>query len=529
MSTISASTTTTTAFRITTDTAGTLVFQTGSTPTTAMTLGSDQSVTFAGTPTYSGGTANGVAYLNGSKVFTTGTSLAFDGTNFLVGTNTATALAGYTVVGQFKNSVGIVSSNDEYAGAILRESSTSNSISINADPGNLRANSVLIFKVDGTEDARIDAAGNFGLGVTPSAWSGVGAVLQVGTSAAIIGNSASSSSFISNAYYDGAAYKFIGAGFAARLALTSGAYSFQTSSTSGSAGGTVTFTAGMTLDASGRLQIGTTSTGAGQRLIVDSNGASTVYNSNFTFSGTTNTAYCATTWTHGQSGTATGYVGVGGSAVANTAFANNFVVGTQSSSPLVFNTNDTERARIDSSGNFLLGTTSSVASGMTIGNATGARSINGVVNGGGFSINATDTVNSPSAGFSTGHITSTSQYAVRVGSTGGLQLNGAGATAWTALSDETTKDIIEPITDAANKVSTLRAVIGKYKTDEEGVRRSFLIAQDVQAVLPEAVSSIKKELDSEETALGLAYTDIIPLLVAAIQELNTRLEALEAK
>jgi hypothetical protein len=54
----------------------------------------------------------------------------------------------------------------------------------------------------------------------------------------------------------------------------------------------------------------------------------------------------------GASGSATGYIGTGGSTVGNTAFANNFVVGTQTNSPLVFTTNDTERARIDTSGNF---------------------------------------------------------------------------------------------------------------------------------------------------------------------------------
>lgn len=48
MSTISASTTTTTGYVVTSDSTGTLVFQTGATPTTALTIGSDQSVTFAG-------------------------------------------------------------------------------------------------------------------------------------------------------------------------------------------------------------------------------------------------------------------------------------------------------------------------------------------------------------------------------------------------------------------------------------------------------------------------------------------------
>jgi hypothetical protein len=40
----------------------------------------------SGAVTLSGGTANGVAYLNGSKVLTTGSALTFDGTNFVLGT-----------------------------------------------------------------------------------------------------------------------------------------------------------------------------------------------------------------------------------------------------------------------------------------------------------------------------------------------------------------------------------------------------------------------------------------------------------
>jgi hypothetical protein len=101
-----------------------------------------------------------------------------------------------------------------------------------------------------------------------------------------------------------------------------------------------------------------------------------------------------------------------------------------------------------------------------------------------------------------------------------LAVNG---TSWASASDERMKDIIEPITDAANKVSTLRAVIGKYKTDEEGTRRSFLIAQDIQAVLPEAVDAT----DSEK--LGVQYTDVIPLLVAAIKELKAEIDILKGQ
>jgi len=48
------------------------------------------SATISTTLALSGGTANGVLYLNGSKVATSGTALVFDGTNFGLGTNTLT-------------------------------------------------------------------------------------------------------------------------------------------------------------------------------------------------------------------------------------------------------------------------------------------------------------------------------------------------------------------------------------------------------------------------------------------------------
>ena len=97
-----------------------------------------------------------------------------------------------------------------------------------------------------------------------------------------------------------------------------------------------------------------------------------------------------------------------------------------------------------------------------------------------------------------------------------------GGTAWVVNSDENIKTVIEPITDAAAKVDLLRAVIGRYNTDEADVRRPFLMAQDVQAALPEAVHT------SEEGVLGIAYTEVIPLLVAAIKELTARVATLEA-
>jgi hypothetical protein len=63
-----------------------------------------------------------------------------------------------------------------------------------------------------------------------------------------------------------------------------------------------------------------------------------------------------------------------------------------------------------------------------------------------------------------------------------------GATSWSAQSDERLKTNLTEISDGLGKIGTLRAVTGRYLNDETTVSRSFLIAQDVRDVLPEAVS-----------------------------------------
>ena len=124
------------------------------------------------------------------------------------------------------------------------------------------------------------------------------------------------------------------------------------------------------------------------------------------------------------------------------------------------------------------------------------------------------------------------------GSSGGVLMTN-GATSWSSWSDENLKEIIEPITGAVQKVRTLRTVIGRYKKDDETVRRPFLIAQDVQKVLPEAVSisTLFDDPDPENHRapvnsadyLALSYSDTIPLLVAAINELSKTVDDLTAE
>lgn len=100
---------------------------------------------------------------------------------------------------------------------------------------------------------------------------------------------------------------------------------------------------------------------------------------------------------------------------------------------------------------------------------------------------------------------------------------GVNGSSWSSASDERLKTDILPIQNGLEKVASLRAITGRYKTDKEGTSRSFLIAQDVQSVLPEAVS-----INPSDGHLNLSYTEVIPLLVASIKELKVQVDELKA-
>ena len=93
----------------------------------------------------------------------------------------------------------------------------------------------------------------------------------------------------------------------------------------------------------------------------------------------------------------------------------------------------------------------------------------------------------------------------------------------TAYSDIRLKEDIRPIADALSKVEQLNGVTYTRNDLADTSRRyGGLIAQDVQKVLPEAVT------DNTGT-LGVDYNATIGLLVEAIKELKAEIETLKAK
>ncbi|EOC0146293.1 tail fiber domain-containing protein [Cronobacter sakazakii] len=127
------------------------------------------------------------------------------------------------------------------------------------------------------------------------------------------------------------------------------------------------------------------------------------------------------------------------------------------------------------------------------------------------------------------------------GATGSeMSVNGATgevrAVKFTNTSDERAKFWIKPVTGALDKICQLKGVTySMHTTIQNTVRNAGLIAQDVQKVLPEAVSvgqtgsTLDKNCFEVENPLTLDYNALSALYVEAFKEMKSEMDALKAE
>jgi hypothetical protein len=118
---------------------------------------------------------------------------------------------------------------------------------------------------------------------------------------------------------------------------------------------------------------------------------------------------------------------------------------------------------------------------------------------------------------------------MRVVNNGDIHADGDIIAYSTTISDERLKTGIMPITNALAKVKQLNGCTFTYLSD--GKKSAGLIAQDVEKVLPTAVSEkeLPLKMDDGEKYKVLQYDQTIGLLVEAIKELSSKIEQLENK
>jgi hypothetical protein len=431
----------------------------------------------------------------------------------------------------------------------------------------------------------LDTSGNLGLGVAPSAWAAGFKVFAIGGNNVWSTNDSNTLYLTQNSYFDGA-FKYQGSSLAAtRHEMANGAFKWYTAP-SGTAGNAITFTQAMTLDASGNLGLGTTNpaykldinttansffTGIQVRNI--SNGSSAVasialgQDTNLTSSAifvtsSTNTGYGGansfnifqglnapmaffTNNTERARITSGGDFIVGGTsanvgvwnkaitlntASGNAAYeltvagsakgffaadASNVYLQSSGAIPLIFSTNNTERARITSGGEFLVGTT---VTGLTGG---GVRLKNGGGNLGEIALSN----NSGSADYVARFLWGSSATLV-----GNITVD-ATSTAYNTSSDYRLKDNPQPLTNSGAFIDALKPKTWDWKSD--GSKGVGFIAHEVQEVSPKTVHGVKDAVDEDGNpvyqAMEYGSAEFIANIVAELQSLRARVAQLEAK
>jgi hypothetical protein len=169
---------------------------------------------------------------------------------------------------------------------------------------------------------------------------------------------------------------------------------------------------------------------------------------------------------------------------------------------IAFKSNSSERMRIDSSGNVLVGKTSQVSAGrfgVQYDSGQHGIGIDQDFSGAGTLIN----------------------FLVQNGAVGSVQTNGT-ATTYNTTSDQRLKENIVDAPSASDDIDAIQVRSFDWKVD--GSHQKYgMVAQELQNVAPEAVSAPE---DPEEM-MGVDYSKLVPMLVKEIQALRTRVQELE--
>jgi hypothetical protein len=278
------------------------------------------------------------------------------------------------------------------------------------------------------------------------------------------------------------------------------------------------------LDVNGSLAI----TGTGRRIIGDFSNA-TLSNRTIFQTSTTNAATAIVAIPNGtsqvaifealNSSDATNgsrlYINAGASAVE----LGSGVRGTGSYLPLLFNVNTAERARIDTSGNLLVGKSSTSKSSVGFYASCSSNADHGMIH-----------VARPPNTTMMDIVNSTAGTTV-----GSISQNGTNTT-YSTSSDYRLKENIAPMTGALDKVSALKPCTYVWKLT--GKASQGFIAHELQEVVPECVIGEKDAVNKDGSIKpqGIDTSYLVAILTSAIKEqqaiiteLKTRIEALENK
>jgi len=184
--------------------------------------------------------------------------------------------------------------------------------------------------------------------------------------------------------------------------------------------------------------------------------------------------------------------------------------------PMLFATNNTERARITSGGVFCVNSTSNIGAEVTL-------------------FKQTSGVSSPATRFWNDATTGDNEFVEFATETsytarGSITYNRSGGlVAYNVTSDYRAKDILGPVQDSGATIDALKVYDGQMKGATQS--RPMLVAHEAQEHAPYAVTGEKDAVNEDGTPnyQQMDVSALVPLLLAEIQSLRARVAQLESK